>query len=384
MLVSCLLSTPFGFGATAAEINGVTNGKIVFGATLPMTGPIADVGLASLHGGMAYFNDINAKGGVHGRKIEWIVEDDAYQPPRALAGARKLIESDKVFALFSSSGTNSSLAVLPYVKSKKIPWLFPYAGAKQFIEPVSPYVFGLFPNYEWQIATITEYLIKKKGAKHVAFVFANTLDNKVGVDAGVEVLKRNGLEPAAVVSYERGTSDFSSTILTLQNAKPDFIVESTTTTDVARLIQEGAARQFKPQWAGTATAMDPMLVRLIGDQAEGIIGTSPTVPPGSDEAAVVEFRESLKRSYPGDIPSAFNMYMYSAAKLLVHALELAGPDLTQEKLVAALESLRNYETGYMAPATYTPTNHMSSDRMLIVEFRKGQLETTASWTGAND
>ncbi len=124
-------------GAVAKAAGGSSD-AITLGATLPMTGPIAEVGLASLHGGMSYFNDVNAKGGVHGRKIEWIVEDDAFQPARAVAGTRKLIESDKVFALFSSSGTNSSLAVLPYVKNRKTLWLFPYAGAKQFTDPVSP------------------------------------------------------------------------------------------------------------------------------------------------------------------------------------------------------------------------------------------------------
>ncbi len=163
------------------------------GAYLPLTGPIADVGAAALHGANAYIDEVNAKGGVHGRKIRWITVDDGYQPPRALAAARRLLEADDVLGIFGTTGTGTTLAVLPYLKARHALLLFPYAAAKQLVDPVIPSVFTILPTYSQQTATLVEYLVKQRHAKRIAFVYMNEAENTAAAERGAEVLKGLGL-----------------------------------------------------------------------------------------------------------------------------------------------------------------------------------------------
>ena len=369
--------------AASTETNGIDKETITFGGILPMTGLIADGGISAAHGGQAYINDLNARGGIHGRKVRWIIEDDGYQAPRTVAAARKLIESDRVFGLFAGLGTNTALAVLPYVTGRKVLWAFPFAAAKQFTEPTKPTVFGLLPDYETQVTYLVENLLARKAGKKIGFVYVNTLENKLGAEAGIAVLRKYGLQAAAVQSYEKGTSDFSAIILSLQRAKADCVVLITATSDIARLIRDGSSRGFRPQWAGTTSAADPVILKLLGDDAEGIIGVTPTKPVDSDDAEIQEFRASLKRSFPEDQPNAYQLYTYAAAKILFHAVDLAGSDPTPDTVRQTLESLHNYETGIAPPVSMSPTDHMGVRKLTLIQVRKGKVLPVAEQTVAH-
>ncbi len=371
-------------GLARAASNGVTADTITLGAYLPLTGPIADVGSAALHGGMAYFNAVNARGGVHGRKLRWVTADDGYQPARALAAARRLIESDRVLGIFGTTGTGTALAVLPYLRQQKALLLFPYAAASQVLSPVIPTVFSILPTYAEQAGTLTEHLVKERQAKRIAFIYMNESENTLAAERGAAVLRRLGMDPVASVSFEKNTADFSSAVLQLQQAQPDYVVEAATTPDFARIIQQGLSRGFTPQWCGISTATDSIMIKLLGAAAEGVLGISPLKGAMDDDPAVAEYRRDLAASYPDDNPSAYNIFAYAGAKLLVAALEKTGPELTQDGLVATLNGMKDFDTGLTGPISFSPQDHLGTRSVVMLQVRGGKFVAVSKWFALNE
>ncbi len=376
--VAAMLVAGLATGARAED--GITDDTITLGAFLPLTGPIADVGAGALHGALAYINAVNERGGINGRKINWTTVDDGYQPPRALAGARRLLESDKVLGIFGTTGTGTALAVLPYLKKQQALFLFPYAAARQFTQPAIPGVYTVLPTYEEQTSTLVEYLIKERHAQRIAFVYMNESENSAAAASAVKLLEKLGMKAAASVSFEKNTANFSSVVLQLQQANPDYVIEIATTPDFARIIQEATARDFHPQWCGTSTATDSIVIKLLGKDAEGILGISPIkAAADTSDPAVAEYQRDLKKYYPDDNPSAYNIFAYAGAKIMVGALQKAGRDLTRASLLKALEEMKDFDTGLTAPVSFSPTEHMGLRQAIMLQVRGGKFVTASDW-----
>ncbi len=168
-------------------------------------------------------------------------------------------------------------------------------------------------------------------------------------------------------------------MLQLQQSKPDYVVEIATTPDFARIIQESIARGFTPQWCGVSTATDSILIKLLGKDAEGVIGISPSKAAMADDPAVKEYRAALAKSYPGDNPSAYNIFAYAGAKVLVAALDKAGQNLTPASLTAALESMHDYDNGLTGPISFSADSHMGANSALMLQVRGGKFVDVSGW-----
>ena len=366
----------------AAEVPGVTKDTIKIGAYLPMTGPLAKIGTSCQHGGWAYFNPINEQGGIYGRKIDWIVENDEYQPAKTLAACKKLIESDDVFALVGCAGAPTTLAVLDYITEKDVPFVGPYCPVSQLVKPFKRNVFTMVPCFYRQYYLMADYMIDELGAKRIGII------QQAGSPSAIQAVK-DRMEKSPDVSivadetYKIGETDFSSIVLKVSKANPDFILICTVVEPGSLILKEIKKQGCMPPlgcFMGHSSMYDPAVLELAGSAAEGGLALMINKDPKtSNDPEVVEFRERLKKYSPEAVPGVFTVSAYIAAKLFCDGMELAGPNPTREKLVDALESMQDYDFGFMAPITFTPTQHQANMRAIVVKVENGEYVTVTDW-----
>ncbi|HEX6321178.1 MAG TPA: ABC transporter substrate-binding protein, partial [Burkholderiales bacterium] len=188
------------FGAAQAE-PGIGKDSIKLGSYLPLQSGLAAGATQMREGTEAYFKYINDQGGIHGRKVEWIVENDSYNPQQTVAVVKKLVDRDEVFAIVSTLGTVTNLAVLPFLKQRGVPVINPAGGHLNLNKPKDKNVFGILPLSSEIGESMAEHAITQQGAKRVAIFFQNDQFGKDQRDGAVDYLKKKNITPVAEASY---------------------------------------------------------------------------------------------------------------------------------------------------------------------------------------
>lgn len=226
------------------QAQGVTDKEIVLGLITDLSGPVAQYGKASRSGMQLKIDEINAQGGVNGRKLRPIVEDNGYNPKRASLAAQKLLSDDKVFAVVGHLGTATNMAALPLLIENKVFNVLPRGASKEFYDPLSPYKVGLASSYRSMTMASLGFLFNKKSYKKVGVLYQ---DDDFGQDAaaGVESLLKSMNKPLAEkVSYKPGATDFSSHIAKLKAADCYLEVLGTTLRELVSAAIPGAATRI--------------------------------------------------------------------------------------------------------------------------------------------
>ena len=344
---------------TSHAENGVTTDTIVLGQSAALTGPAAALGLEMREGANAYFEHINALGGVHGRKIKLISLDDGYEPERTLPNTRQLIEQDKVFALFGYVGTPTSYAVLPMINEANIPFFAPFTGAEGLRTPSNRLIFNIRASYYDETEKQVEWLVSKS-KKKIAVFYQDDAYGKAGL-AGVEraMLRRN-LKVAAYGTVERNTVEVTSALASITKIKPDAVILICAYKSCAAFIRQALKTNPNTLFLNVSFVGSNALAAELGEDANGVI-VSQVVPypwePGL--ALTVEYRKQLKQYAPNAKPTFTNMEGYIAAKAFVEGLKKAGPALTREKLITSLESLGKLDIGGIEQS-YSASSHNGS------------------------
>jgi len=335
---------------------GVTDTEIKIGGTADLSGPIAFMGKAIVAGAGTYFKMINDRGGIHGRKIVYLVEDDGYSPPKAVAAAKKLVESDKVFAVFMTLGAAQTLAMYPMLERAGVPLIQPATQNSRVADPPKKWVFHTDPNYITQAKIGVEYALNELGMKEpkVGVIYQDDepgQDYLKGVKAACE---RYNLQMVAAAPYKRGTVDFSSQVMTVKNAGADVVMMWTVIREPAGILKEAAKLEYKPVWFTTSASADDMVLKLARDTVfygQGLFATHIVTTTSDSNPAAREFKEVWAKY--NDKPWGFlEWYAWGCAKILVEGLERAGRDLTREELVKAFESFTDYQSGVFGPITW--------------------------------
>ena len=228
--IALLLSVP-----VLAE-PGVSDKEVLLGQSVALSGPAKELGSEMRSGALLYFEQVNASGGVHGRRIRLQTLDDGYEPERTTANTRKLIEEEKVLALFGYVGTPTSLAALPLFTEAKVPFVGAFTGAQALREPFNRYVFNVRAFYFDETEKIVEQLTTT-GIKQIAVFYQNDAYGKAGL-AGVErAMTKRGLKIAATATVERNTADVAKAVATLSATRPDAIVMVSAYTSVAAFVK---------------------------------------------------------------------------------------------------------------------------------------------------
>jgi len=358
-MAACGALTLGSFPSMAQQSPGVTDKEIKIGAWIPLTGPIAVVGVPQKAGFEAYINMINDRGGVNGRKINWIVEDNAYNPQRTATAARKLVTRDEVLAIVHANGTAQSLAAFPYLlEESKVPFFFAYAGLKDWWYPARPDLYGLFVNLENQARLLGRWAAKE-GAKNVMVVHSALMQFEVvakEVIPGVKSVSQSNNVELYAAKFD--TQDYGPIAIDIAKKKPDALIFILAQPDIVRLSKELAQQSFKVPSYTYAPTVANSFIELGGPAVQGLRSMSLTVPPETDSPAVKEYKDALAKYFPNEKPDYISLFGFANAKVFVEGLRRVKGPLTRESLKAGIESLAPYDSGILAPVSFARDKHL--------------------------
>lgn len=358
----------FSLSLNAAAEEGITDTEIHIGQWGPQTGPAAPWG-AVARGTDAYFKMINAEGGIHGRKLIHHYFDDAYNPAKTMAGVKQLQEDVGIFAWVSGVGTAPGMAVEPYLMERKIPWISPSTGSAHWVDPPQKYLFALYPLYSGDAQVLVSYAVNQLGLKKIAITYQNDDYGKLGLVGAQKQMTKHGLKLVAEIPVNVADTDMKPHIMKLRQVEAEAVLMFVTPGHVARLIGTGKAMQFEPKWMTTTTCADfPLMMAITKGLYAGTIAASfGMLDPGQVGIGNVEDVNNptmpLMKKYYND---AYKKYAakeerwgmtfaagIAYAEPLVKGLQLAGRDLTREKLVKKMETITNFK-GIMGRVDYKP------------------------------
>lgn len=364
------LSTPL-----KAEERGITDSQITIGSHLPMSGPLASWGTQVANGLRMRFDEENAAGGIHGRQIKLIVEDNEFNPAKAAQAGNKLIERDNVFAIIGSLGTPTNLVVMPIAFDANVPNLFPFAAGRQMSEPFNRLGFALFtPHYDNMRAAI-KFFVDERGKSRVCTL---SQDNEFGaeVKAGVvDQLEAMNLELVAAQTHSARDKDFSNQILSLREAKCDLIALGGVVLDT--ILPMGTARRmgWDVEFVGSSSSYAPENISLAKGATDGLYATGqmeiPDAESGNDRAkAFVKTYEATHGSLPG-----YQAAMaYTLADVFIRAATAGGKDLNLEAFLNALENISDYNDPFESGPvlSFTQEDHLATKSTFISQVQDGQ------------
>ena len=379
-----ILAVMMAVGVTAAAVPGITDNQVVVGAFQDQSGAAAVVGINMRKGMEAYFNWVNAQGGVNGRKIKFIVEDDGFQAARAIAATKKLVEQDKVFALVGTLGTPGVAATIDYIMEKQIPSIYQGSGISALAFPPKKYIFPVQPNFISEGRIVATYVVENLKMKRVALACEQTDIGTEGLRGVREQLAMYKMEPVEVVNFGAADVDFSSQILKLMRAKPDAVIIYSTLKPAAGFLKQAKVMGLDAQFLTTYVNADPIqMPALAGDACVGLIAPG-WVPVLGNDVDSVRYLEIYQATYPKEMPSAFAAAGFIAGEVFCEGLRRCGKNPTREGLIAAMESLRDWD-GIMAKGiSYTPEFRSGKASMYFMRFAKpkfeeGSVEVISDW-----
>jgi ABC-type branched-subunit amino acid transport system substrate-binding protein len=346
------------FALGAAADPGVTSNSILLGQSAAFTGPASELGTEMRAGAMAYFQWVNAQGGVNGRKIELKSLDDGYEGDRAAANTKKLIE-DGVFLLFGYVGTPTSNASKPIFTAAKVPFVGPFTGAESLRNPVNRYIFNIRASYYDETDKLVAQLLGQT-LDRIAVFYQNDDYGKAGLTGVERAMQKRNMKIIATGTVERNTVDIAAAVKSICNVDPQGVVMISAYKSCAAFIRGARAAGCNPQFMNVSFVGSKALAHETGPAGRGV-GISQVVPfPWNLSARVVkEYQQLLEASTGKQNYSFTSLEGFIAAKVLVEGLRRTGNDLTRERFVNAMEQIRDYDVGGFT-VTFSPTDHSGS------------------------
>jgi branched-chain amino acid transport system substrate-binding protein len=356
---------------------GASDTEIKIGNINPYSGPASAYGVVGKTEA-AYFNKVNAEGGVNGRKINFISYDDAYSPPKAVEQARKLVESDGVLLIFNSLGTPSNTAIQKYMNTKRVPQLFVATGATKWNDPkVFPWTMGFRPNYQSEGHVYAQYLLQQFPQGKIGILFQND-------DYGKDYVKglKDGLNGkmriVAEFPYETTDPTIDSQMISLKNSGADVFYDVTTPKFAAQAIKKAADIEWKALHLlnNVSNSVGGVLKPAGFEISKGILSTNyvkdATDPTWKDDPGYKEWLAFMDKYYPdGDKTNSFVVEGYIAAQALVQVLQQCGDDLTREHIMNQAANLHALALPMLLPGitvNTSPTDFAPIKQLQMMRF----------------
>jgi ABC-type branched-subunit amino acid transport system substrate-binding protein len=358
------------------DTTGITDDEILLGSHLPLTGVAGIYGSAISPSIQAYLEFINdTQGGVHGRKIKLLVEDDAYEPPQTNQVVRKLVEQDGVFAMLSGLGTAQHSAVFEYLSENNIPDLFVATGATLFTEPITRTTFGYNPNYIQEGTALGTYVAENVPDAKLGIIIQNDdfgKDGEKGLRAGIE---GSAVEVVAVETYEATVTDLTAQVQRVLNEGATVIAMYALPRQAGSVVSVARDQLgFEGLIVASGVVADQLTIALMGGATVENVVTAAYLKPLETEgdAGIDQHIEILAEYAPDTPPSNISVYGQSVAELMVEVLTIAGPDLNRRNVIEAAESVRGFICSVcLAPINLSPTDHRPIETFQFAEARDG-------------
>ena len=375
LLLATAMIAAGAFPTLAADaVRGVTDTEIVIGTITDLSGVTAVQGVNNSFANRLAYDDINAKGGIHGRKIKYIVEDNQYQVPRAVQAMNKMLNNDNVFIMVNNGGTPMNNANMPAQIEKGVPNVFPLTAARSMYEPFNRMKFGQVASYYDEMRAGVKYFVEKKGKKTVC---AMTQDSDFGRDVlagATEQLAAMKMTLAAQTVHKPTDTDFNALLIRLQDAKCDLIVMGTIVRDSTLIISTVKKMGWDVDLVGQFASYDTAIAEAPGNVGDGFYSMTPGLYayPDDPRPAVQAFSKAFKAKNGRD-PNFLGEVGYSAASMVIAALERAGRELTTDSFIRALEDTHNYVDIFNnPPANLSATNHHASTQSFLAVIKNGR------------
>lgn len=357
---------------------GITKDTILIGGFGPLTGPVAWMGLGARDGMNLAVTEINNAGGIHGRKLKVIFEDDAASPSRALAGVKKLVDQDKVFMVFCGAGSNSTVGVIDFVKERKMPMIASIASAPAMTKPFNKYMFrGGTTEVARYGEVYSDFLTQGLQAEKIAILSGRDEYPKNEADALAKYLKSwFNIEPVSRVQFTTGDKDFTPQLLEIKKANPDVVVIFGHPPEAVIILRQAKELGLEQHFFGGAATVDPTVPLNAKYAAEGFSGLFLLpLPLDSKDPDMAKFREAYKKEYPSmpaGRPNWCDVIAYGDAYVVAEGMKRAGKSLTVDKFISAMETLRDYRVSRIAtPRTFTAEHHIGNLRLQALVVLNG-------------
>jgi ABC-type branched-subunit amino acid transport system substrate-binding protein len=344
--------------APAAALAQGAAGAIVIGQSAPLSGSNKDLGTDIRNGALAHFKRVNDAGGVNGRRIELVSLDDANDTKRSEANTKQLLEQNNPIALYGYGSATLSRPALPLVEAAKIPFVAPFTGADP-MRKFNRYVYNHRASYADELEKIVEHYTTF-GVKRFAVLYYDDAVGKENFGAVERALKSRNLAPAAVASVTRTQTDFTKELENVGKSSPDVVILTTLYKTSADFIKGLKKAGVGTQFVSTSFAGSTALANSLGADGLGV-AMSQIVPSYLKRSipVVKEYQAAMEATLGKKEFSYTSLESYIAAKVLVEGLRRAGPQPTREKLLAALDTISNYDVGgYLV--SFSPSNHNGS------------------------
>ena len=350
---------------------GITADTIKLGSHTDLSGGLAIWGVPATNGQRMRFEEANANGGIHGRNIEFIVEDSQYQMPVSVKATNKLLNVDKIFMMVGAMGTPMNIAVMPRMFEAGVPNLFPISAAVQMYEPLHPMKFSYFVSYRDQARAGMAHMTRKFGVKSVCLQALATdygAEVEVGFNQAVEEL---GLDVAYVGHHKGAETEFTGTVTAIKNSGCELLVLGPFVKDTILLYSAARDAGWDAPIIGNMVSYVPEVAQASNGRTEGLYTVASFYMPDFELAPADSWTGQWYARYRelfNEEPAAQSIIGYVIADLTVRALEAAGPDVSVEKVLAALEKIENYEDPFGGPSlTFSPTKHQGGNYLYLYE-----------------
>jgi branched-chain amino acid transport system substrate-binding protein len=361
---------------------GASDTEIKIGNIMPYSGPASAYGVIGKTE-EAYFNKVNAEGGINGRKIKFISYDDGYSPPKAVEQARKLVESDEVLVVFNPLGTPSNTAIQKYLNAKKVPQLFVATGATKWNDPKNfPWTMGWQPSYQSEAHIYTKYLMKEKPDAKIGVLYQNDdfgkdylkgLEDGFGSKAGSMIIAKE--------SYETTEPTIDNHIVKLKASGADVFISITTPKFAAQAIKKLAEINWQPiQIVSNVSASVGGVMQPAGfENAQGILSAAyakdAADPQWDNDPGMKKLFAFLEKYYPdANKLDGSVVFGYGVAQTLEKVLHMCGDNLTRENIMKQAASLKDFEPDTLLPGVKintSPTDYAPIEQLQMMRF-KGQ------------
>ena len=378
LMLAAMATPAFGQGPAASSAN-----EIRIGNTVPYTGPASAYGVIGKVLA-AYFDKVNAEGGIRGRKINFISYDDAYNPTKTMEATRKLVEEDNVLFILAGLGTNTSQAVHPYLNAKKIPQLFVASGATMWDQPREfPWTMGFLPSYQTEAHIYSQYLLENHPRSKIAVLYQ---DDGFGKDylKGLKDGLGGKIPIVAEAPYKVTDASIDAQIAKLKASGADVFMQFTTPKFAAMAIKRNAELGWKPLHflASVSESVSAVMVPAGVENGEGIMSAMYRLE-GEDAAAAgpAAFREwsaFMERYVPSVSKSNGQaVYAYLNARLILEVLKNCGDDLSRENIMKQARSIKGLQIPMMVPGIQintSPSDHATVEQMRMMRFTNGHWQ----------
>ena len=348
---------------------GVSGDAVRLGMVNVQSGPAAALGTGMLAGASAVFDDVNARGGVHGRRIDLRVADDGYEPEQAIDQTLAMIEEEEVFSLFGFVGTPTANAVLPIVDELEVPLVGLFTGAGTLRTPVTREVFNVRSSYDDEAEAMVAHFLAD-GAKNVAVFYQDDGFGKAVLSGTTKALARRGMDVYAKGTFQRNTMAVKGGLAAMLEAEPDAIVMVGTYAPLAEFVKSAREAGLRSRMATVSFVGTTNLVEAVGKAGDGVLITQVMPYPYDDRLPVVEDCRGLLKAHGGGALDYVNLEGCVSAKVMVEGLERAGRELTREGLIEAFEAMDAYDLGGITIG-YAADDHQGMDRIFVSEIRDG-------------